>query len=303
MECQYAVFAHHRHDVGSDADGTKVEQRYELREGYAVVLGKCLHELESHAAAAEILERVGAVLALGVEYGHCLWQFVVGHVVVADDEVNAQLLGVADFLDGLNAAVEHDNQFHAVLCRQVESLLADAVAFFVAVGDIVLQVGVELLQELVDQCHGGASVHVVVAIYHDALFAPHGVVQTVYGHVHVVHQEGVYEFAQHWPEESLRRRLCAYAPLQQQFGQHRTHPNLVGQFLSRLLSLWCGLFVIPFKVHYILFFDFLMKGVASAPSVPGTRSPAPACRGSRQCVPSVCTGARIGTAPRLGRVR
>jgi len=93
------------------------------------------------------------------------------------------------------------------------------------------------LQEAVDQCHGRAAVYVVVAIDHDAFLASHGVVQSVNGNVHVVHQERVYELAQQGPEKTLGGRLGAYAAPYEQAGHHRTGVQLLGQLFSLLLSL------------------------------------------------------------------
>ena len=70
--------------------------------------------------------------------------------MVADDEIYALLFGIRYLLDGLNAAVEYDNQFNPCLCGKVYSFFADAIALFLAVGDIVIDVRLELLQELVD---------------------------------------------------------------------------------------------------------------------------------------------------------
>ena len=112
VEGQDAVLACHRDDVGCNGYGTEVKQRNEPREGDAVVLGKSLHELESHATAAQMLERIGGVHTLGIEDGHSRRQFLIGHVMVADDKVYAKRVGIVDFFDCLDAAVEHNNQFN-----------------------------------------------------------------------------------------------------------------------------------------------------------------------------------------------
>ena len=142
--------------------------------------------------------------------------------MVADDKVDAHLLRLSNLVDGLDATVEDDDQLHSCLGSMVEALLADAVALFVAVGDVILDVGVELLQEAKDQCYGSTSVDIVVTINHDALLAAHRVVQTVDGNIHVVHQERVDQLAEQWTQESLCCRLRAYATLDEQLGHHRT---------------------------------------------------------------------------------
>ena len=192
----------------------------------------------------------------GVEDGNGRRHFVVRHMVVADDEVDAKALGVCNLVYGLNAAVEHDDKRHACFLGIVYAFVADAVSFLVAVGYVIIHVGVELLQELVHQCHGCAAVDVVVAVDHDAFLAAHCIVEPVYGQVHVVHEERVVEFVEHRAEKPLGSRLCPYASLQQQVCKDWAHSNFFSQLLCCLHSLWCRCFVIPFKVHYIMFFFF-----------------------------------------------
>ena len=123
--------------------------------------------------------------------------------MVADDEVDAERLGVGYLFNGFDATVEDDDEFHACLLGVVDAFLAHAVAFVVAVGDVILYVRVELLYELVHQCYRRATVHVVVAVNKDALLATHRVVEAVDGEVHVLHEEGVDEVCQLRVEESL----------------------------------------------------------------------------------------------------
>ena len=174
-------------------------------------------------------------------------------MVVANNKINASLFRIGYLVNSLDATVQHDNQFNTILCRIVYALTTHTVSLTFAVGNVVVDVGIELLQKLVDQCYRRTSVDIVVAVDHDALFAPHCIVQTVYRHVHVVHQERVYQLVQHRTEEALRCTLCLDAPLNEQTGQNRTRSNLLGQFVSRLLLLWCRWFVIPFKLHLYLF--------------------------------------------------
>ena len=95
----------------------------QLVELNAVALREGLHELEAHAASREVGVGVTVVAALGVENGHCGRQGSVGHVVVANDEVDAALFGIGHLVDGLDAAVEHDDEFHATLGRIVNAFV------------------------------------------------------------------------------------------------------------------------------------------------------------------------------------
>ena len=71
------------------------------------------HNLEADAAAGQLLVRIGAVLALGVEHCHGGGDIVaVGQMVVADDKVDAEPCGIGHLFHGLDAAVKGNNQLH-----------------------------------------------------------------------------------------------------------------------------------------------------------------------------------------------
>ena len=170
-------------------------------------------------------------------------------MVVADDEVDALLFGIGYLVDGLDAAVEDDDEFHTLLCRIVHTLCADAITLVIAVGDIVFYVGVKLLQEFVYQCHGGASVHIVVAVYHYAFFPSYGIVESVHGHIHVFHKERVDEVSQLWAEESLCRTLCGNATRHEEPRQYGAHSYFLAKFFCRLLCRRCRLAIVPLEMH------------------------------------------------------
>ena len=140
-----------------------------------------------------MLERVGGVLTLRVEDGHSGWQFIIRHVMITHDKVNAQRLGVSYLLDCLYATVKHNNQFNTFFRCIVQSLDTDTIALIVTVGNIVFNMGIELLQKLVHQSYRRTSINIVVAIDHDTLFTSHSVIQPIDSHVHVVHQERIYQ--------------------------------------------------------------------------------------------------------------
>ena len=55
--------------------------------------------------------RVGT---FGIEHSHGGRQFVVGHVMVANDEIDAPLIGVGHLVDGFDTTVERNDQRDAV---------------------------------------------------------------------------------------------------------------------------------------------------------------------------------------------
>ena len=104
------------------------------------ILGKGLHELEPHATAAKVLEGIGVVFPFGIENGRSRRYRFVGFMMVADDEVDAQRFGIGDLLDGLDAAVENDDQFDTSFMCRVYTLDTHSIALVVTVGNVVFNV-------------------------------------------------------------------------------------------------------------------------------------------------------------------
>ena len=46
--------------------------------------------------------RIGVVFPFGIQNGYSRGQYIIGDMMVADDEINAFLLGVCDFFDGFD---------------------------------------------------------------------------------------------------------------------------------------------------------------------------------------------------------
>jgi hypothetical protein len=72
-----------------------------------------LYEFESYAASAEVFIRIGVVVSFGVEDGNGWGQFRPGHVMVADDEVDAFFFGIGYFFGCLYAAIENDDESYS----------------------------------------------------------------------------------------------------------------------------------------------------------------------------------------------
>lgn len=124
-------------------------------------------------------------------------------MVVADYEVDAMLAGMGYLLVGLDAAVEDDDEFYALTGEIVDDVARDSIPFFVAGGNEIVDVGVEVAEILVDQRNGCSAIDVVVAVDHYLLFRPHGSVEPVHRFLHVGHKEGVVEIFQPGIKESL----------------------------------------------------------------------------------------------------
>jgi len=90
-------------------------------------------------------------------------------VVVANNEFNAQRLGVLNLFHGLNAAVQGDDQRIFLIVCVINALMGNAIPFAVSVGNVISDVGGVLLQKLENECHRGRAVHVVITINQNAL--------------------------------------------------------------------------------------------------------------------------------------
>ena len=289
---QDAVFAHDGHNVRRDAHRHQVQQGNEVVEFNAVAHGECLHELEPHAAARQVLVGIRVVKAFGVEDGHGGRQFVIRHVVVADDEVDAFLTGIRYLLHGLDAAVQHDNQLHTRPRGIVHALHRHSIALFIAVRDVIVDVGVILLDKLVDQRDGRGAVHVIVAVNQYPFLSAHCPVQAFHGYVHILHQERVVQFGELGAEEFPRRLDRGDATLHQQPRQYRADAQCLRQLPALFCLFGCNGQVIPFVRHYIycLFFFLFSNAEITLRGCPERNYPAGRIKSSRDAAaPSLPT--------------
>ena len=86
-----------------------------------------------------MLIRIDRIRALGIQYGDSVRQSGVRHMVVANNKVDAFLLGVLDLLDRFDTAIQRDNQRHAVLGGIIDTLVRDTVPLVVSIWDIEIQ--------------------------------------------------------------------------------------------------------------------------------------------------------------------
>ena len=118
---QHPVLAVERDEVAGRGDGDEVEPVHRRLGIGAETSERGLDELEPDPAAAELLERVGAVGPLRVQHGRGVGEDVRGLVVVADDEVEPLLFRVLGLLAGGDAAVERDDQARPDVRRLVDA--------------------------------------------------------------------------------------------------------------------------------------------------------------------------------------
>ena len=136
-------------------------------------------------------------------------------MVVADDKVNAFFFGIGYLLYSFDAAIQYDNQSYTGFCGIVYPFGRYPVTFVVAVGDVIVNVRIELLNKLVDQCHCCSAVYIIITINQNTLFLSHCLIKALHGHIHVFHQEWVVQVGQLRAEKLLGILCLRYSPLHQ----------------------------------------------------------------------------------------
>jgi len=275
---QNPVLADQRHDVRGDRHDQQVQQGQDLLERHAVFLRIGLHEFESHAAARQFVERVGAVDPLGVQNGYGLGNLLGREVVVADDEIHAFRLRIDNLFRGFDAAVQGDDKPHALAGGEVDTFDRNTVSFGITVGDVEHQVFVpDLAQELVNQRDGRTAVHVVVAVNHDLLLVRNGPFDPLDRLLHVLHQERIVQVGEARFKEFLRLFYGVYASLYEQIGQYWRDPQSGSQHgCRRGVALWlhypaffyrhtnCYLYILTFNFQLSLLRLYIVSALSAA---------------------------------------
>ena len=184
---QDTVFAHDRYNIRCNAYSGQVEQRNQMMKLDAVTDGKSLHEFEPHATSRKMGVWVCIIQSFGIQDGNGRGQYVVRYMMVADDKVNSLLFGIRNLFYGFNAAVQYDDKPYSGFSGVVNSFFGNSVSFVITVRDVIVKVRIELLNELVDQCHSRGTVHIVISINQNALFLSHRHVQAFHCDVHILH--------------------------------------------------------------------------------------------------------------------
>ena len=134
---QYSILSSHMYDISSNGDGAQIEQWVEVvLVGQSPALAERLTKFKSYATPGEFFVRIQAIGALGVEDGLGQREFLFRAVVVTDNDVYAQLSGMCNLVEGLDATVQRNDQCDAQLRSEVNAVKGQSVAFFVAVGNV-----------------------------------------------------------------------------------------------------------------------------------------------------------------------
>ncbi len=123
VEGQYSVLSGDGDQVGSYAYSHQIQKFQHFLERYVMSLGIGLNELESHSAPGQFIERIVAVIPLGIQNGDSGRQHVIGQMMVTYYEIHPFRCGVFHLLHSLYAAVQGDDQSIAVRVSPVDSLI------------------------------------------------------------------------------------------------------------------------------------------------------------------------------------
>ena len=138
---KHTVFAHDWHNISSNTYSAQIQQTLKpIHIVHAITDSKTLHKLEAYTAAAQFLERIFVVFEFGVKDSHSIGQNIVGHMVVTHNEIDTQRLGIGNFFNRLNTAVENNNQLYANTVSIIHAFYGYAITLIVARGHIVLHV-------------------------------------------------------------------------------------------------------------------------------------------------------------------
>ena len=155
-----------------------------------------LHQFEAYTTPAQFLERVQTIGTFHVQHRYRTRCDLSGSMMVADDEIHANAVGIFHFLHRLDTAVKRNNERATFLFGGVDTFGGDAVTFCIAIRDVVYQIVGLGAQERVHKRHGSSTVHIVVAIDHDALMIINSLAQSIHSRSHITHQERVMQTVQ-----------------------------------------------------------------------------------------------------------
>jgi hypothetical protein len=222
---QSTVLVEQRHHVGHGGQRHQVEVLVELVAFASAARVQRLCQLQHHAGAAQLRERVvrrprADQQAVGQLLGRAM---VVGH-----DHVHAELSGSRHLRGCRDAAVDRDDQLHALAGQPLQCLGADAVALLEAAGQVPADLGAQRPQHQNGQRRRADAVGVVVAVHADPLARLHGGQDAVAGAGHVAEQQRVVTRALRL-EEGAGGGGIAMAAAQQHLGHGAADTQLPGQ--------------------------------------------------------------------------
>src|SRR5690554_1994642 len=93
-------------NVGGYAHRHQVEIRIQLRLGIMVVATKGLHKLKTNTATGQFFIRIRTIFSSWIKAGYSRRQNLARRMVIANNKVDAEFLGIGHLIHRLNAAIE-----------------------------------------------------------------------------------------------------------------------------------------------------------------------------------------------------
>src|SRR5437879_4305921 len=98
------------YNITSYADGNQIKIAGNLLKRNIIFFCIGLYQLKTYPASRKFLIRIFAVASFGVEHGNSIWQFFTRKVMIAYNKIDSFGIGVSNFINRFDAAVERYNQ-------------------------------------------------------------------------------------------------------------------------------------------------------------------------------------------------
>jgi hypothetical protein len=89
-------------------------------------------------------------------------------VVIADDEIQSEPTGMPGCSQIANATINGNNESQSLLMGILDAFHGEAIALPIAVGEVVIEFGAPLGEEVVEQRYPQGSVYIIIAIKKNA---------------------------------------------------------------------------------------------------------------------------------------
>ena len=181
---QNTIFIGNRDNIRCDAHGNHIEQRKQKLLDTDIVA-------KTYPTTRQMTVRICIIITFGIEYGYGLRQFIIGNMMITDDKINPPTFGISYFLDGFNPAIERNNQRETVIGRIIDTFLGNTVSLIITIGDIIIDVGIKIVQKFVHQSYGRSAVDIIIAVDKDFLFGSHRFIEACDSLIHIFQQKRI----------------------------------------------------------------------------------------------------------------
>src|SRR5207244_596673 len=117
-----------------------------------------------HADARQPRKGIGRILAMWIHYGDRARELRAWFVVIRDHNVDSRFARLFHLVVSLNPAVAGDDQLRAILLRSGDKGAAQVVAVLLAMGDVDVHVGSQLLKKTGPESRRGHAIAVIISV-------------------------------------------------------------------------------------------------------------------------------------------